>query len=605
MGTPLRSWTLRSWTLRSWTLPAPRHWRSRVAVMHALVLVLVLAFTATTLPGVRPRPGFRVDVDGWLQGTAYVAVALLAALRPALCRVDRLLWTLVAVGLALRAGAFVFLFAYLRPRHEFPVPSLSDAGWLGMCLALTAALVLLVRQRFRSLTGAVLLDALTAGLTVGAVGVACLAGSISQVAAQDDRAAIVTGLLYPAFDGVLLLLVLGLVVAFGWAPPPGLWLFGAAVAGFAVLDGAYLYVTVHAGFLPGSPLAGLSLVSTALVALSAWAPPSRRPDRADPLPSVVVPVLLQATCVVVLLVATQREVPTAATVLAALALLVSFSRLAHSCRVVLSLIRSRTPAPPAYDDGELRTALSSAELELHYQPQVRLTDGAVVGMEALVRWRHPRWGLLAPGEFLGAMEAAGLSHELTQTVLQQALKQQCLWAADGHPVPVSVNVTARDLLEHDLVGLVRRTLERYRLPGSALQLELTEEAFVRAADAAEEVIVRLAALGVGVQVDDYGTGYSSLGYLRDLPQLAGLKLDRSFVVGLEDDPRAIAIVSSTIQLARYLSVELVAEGIETERVRDRLAVLGCTVAQGYLFGRPVPADQVSFAPVAAAVVVGV
>ncbi len=570
---------------------------------QVLLVLLVLAFSVTTIPGVRGDRRFHAGVDGWLQATAYVGTAVLVALRPLLCQVDRLLWSLVAAGLALRAAGFVVYLGYLRPRGAVTTPSLADLGWLGMCGCLVGALVVLIRSRLRAATAPLVLDGLTAALATAAFGVALLGPTLSMLVERGLlHAAVVTNLLYPAFDGLLLVLVLGVLLGYSWSPPPGVWLFATAVTGFTVVDSTYLYASVRGGFYPGSYLAGLSLISTALMALSAWAPPTRRPHPGDHLPKVVVPLLLQSGCIALLVVAGTRSVHGGAVVLAVLALLLSTFRIANTCRVAMGLLRrpATSPVPPVRSRDELFEGIVGGAMVLHYQPQVSLRTGAVTGLEALVRWQHPELGLLAPGKFLPSVEAAGLSRELTESVLGQALKQQAVWRAAGIDLPVAVNVSVSDLLDDDLVGTVRGSLARYRVPGASLVLELTEELFLRDPQRAEETIAALLRVGVRVHVDDYGTGYSSLGYLRDLPQLGGLKLDRSFVTHLNDDPRSLAIVSSTIDLARSLGVELIAEGVEDDDVRDRLTSLGCDLAQGYLFGRPVPAAEVSFLPVAVA-----
>jgi EAL domain-containing protein (putative c-di-GMP-specific phosphodiesterase class I) len=232
------------------------------------------------------------------------------------------------------------------------------------------------------------------------------------------------------------------------------------------------------------------------------------------------------------------------------------------------------------------------ELVLHYQPQVSLRTGAVVGVEALVRWQHPQDGLLGPAGFLPQVESAGLMNRLTATVLRRAVEQAALWRARGRPVRMAVNLSVTNLLDVELPAQVAELLRRHGLPGDALELELTEELFLADPERARSAIDRLLGVGVRLLVDDYGTGYSSLGYLRDLSELSGLKLDRSFVTSLDADPRSRHIVESTVALAHSLGLVVVAEGVETTVVRDLLADLGCELAQGYLFSRPVPAELV-------------
>ncbi len=243
---------------------------------------------------------------------------------------------------------------------------------------------------------------------------------------------------------------------------------------------------------------------------------------------------------------------------------------------------------------ELRTALEAGQLVLHYQPKVALGTGRVVGVEALVRWQHPERGLLYPDAFLPQAESGGLMRELTVSVLHQALAQWSAWTAAGIDTSMAVNLSVSDLLDMSFPGQVAEALAQHGATGSALVLELTEDLLLADPARGHGVIEALTAQGVRVQVDDYGTGFSTLGYLRDLPALHGLKLDRSFVTPLADDDRVRAIVESTVHLAASLGLDIVAEGVETEEVRQRLVAMGCAQAQGFLFSRPVPADQVVF-----------
>jgi len=242
----------------------------------------------------------------------------------------------------------------------------------------------------------------------------------------------------------------------------------------------------------------------------------------------------------------------------------------------------------------LRRAIGDGELVLHYQPQVSLRTGGVVGMEALVRWRHPEAGLLLPTAFLPQAESAGLMPMLTRAVLGQAVRQGAGWRAAGNPVTVAVNLSVTNLLDPQFPDQVIGLLAEAGLPGSSLELELTEDLFMADPARARTVVRILLEAGVSLVIDDYGTGYSSLGYLRDLRDIRGLKLDRSFVTHLDADPRAEAIVESTVTLAHSLGMAVVAEGVETAPVRDRLAAFGCEVAQGYLFSPAVPAEDIVF-----------
>jgi diguanylate cyclase len=236
----------------------------------------------------------------------------------------------------------------------------------------------------------------------------------------------------------------------------------------------------------------------------------------------------------------------------------------------------------------LRRAIQGGEMVLHYQPQVALPSGVATGVEALVRWEHPESGLLPPSKFLHQAESGGLMPALTHVVLERALRQVAAWHEMGLALTVAVNLSVTNLLDPRFPEQVVDLLAASRLPAGTLELELTEDLFMADPGRARGAVAALLDAGVGLVIDDYGTGYSSLGYLRDLHDIRGLKLDRSFVTDLDTEPRSAAIVDSTIKLAHSLGMHVVAEGVETRGVRDRLADLGCEYAQGYLFSPPAP-----------------
>jgi diguanylate cyclase (GGDEF)-like protein len=236
---------------------------------------------------------------------------------------------------------------------------------------------------------------------------------------------------------------------------------------------------------------------------------------------------------------------------------------------------------------ELRTALGrDDEIEVHLQPQVNLRDGSVVGAEALVRWRHPVRGLLSPAELLPAAEQAGLLRPLADTVLELALTAAAGWWPE-RALPVSVNLSVADVTDLDLPGKVAQALVRHGLPARALTLELVEDTLMSDPERGRQVLGELRRLGVRTSIDDYGTGYSSLAYLRHLPA-DELKLDRSLTHDVGTDRRAGAIVRHTVALAHELGISLVAEGVEDEETAAVLADLGCDVAQGFAVARPMP-----------------
>jgi diguanylate cyclase (GGDEF)-like protein len=242
--------------------------------------------------------------------------------------------------------------------------------------------------------------------------------------------------------------------------------------------------------------------------------------------------------------------------------------------------------------GELRGAIQRDELVLHYQPKVELSDGEARGVEALVRWDHPDRGLLAPGEFIPLAEQTGLIRSLTRWVLDEALRQVARWRAEGMTLTVAVNLSARTLLDPTLPEVVDRALRRHGLEAGALELEITESSLMADPSRARDILGRLRDLGVRLAIDDFGVGHSSLAYLGRLP-VDDIKVDRSFVLGMEEDPGDAAIVRSTIELARSFGLETVAEGVETSWAWHRLAEMGCDRVQGYLLSRPMPAAELA------------
>ena len=223
---------------------------------------------------------------------------------------------------------------------------------------------------------------------------------------------------------------------------------------------------------------------------------------------------------------------------------------------------------------------------MHVQPQASLRHGEVVGVEALVRWRHPRRGLLFPDEFIPLAERSGLIRPLTVAVLEQAVAACGGWRRSGRTLSVAVNLSARSL-EADLIETVERLLAVHRVPPEALTLEITESSVISDPVRVTGVLDRLHALGVRLSIDDFGTGYSSLSYLRQLP-VQEVKVDKSFVMTMRSQQDDATIVRSIIDLAANLGLSVVAEGVEDAATCQDLAAMGCDLIQGYFLSRPMP-----------------
>ncbi|HEY4367611.1 MAG TPA: EAL domain-containing protein [Steroidobacteraceae bacterium] len=237
--------------------------------------------------------------------------------------------------------------------------------------------------------------------------------------------------------------------------------------------------------------------------------------------------------------------------------------------------------------SEIRRAVERNELRLYYQPKISLSSSAAASVETLLRWIHPTRGLIPPGDFIPFAEQTGYIKVLTRWVLEEAIRQCGAWHASGLEMKVSVNISVRDLMNRELPDMIAQLLEKYRTPACMLCLEITESGFMEDPAYSQKVLERLSALGMQLSIDDYGTGYSSLSYIAQLP-VDELKIDRSFVSRMLQDPTTSMIVRSTIELGHSLGLKVVAEGVEDEASYTMLQQLGCDHAQGYYMSRPLP-----------------
>jgi diguanylate cyclase len=244
---------------------------------------------------------------------------------------------------------------------------------------------------------------------------------------------------------------------------------------------------------------------------------------------------------------------------------------------------------------ELRVAIAKGDLALHYQPQLDLSSNEVSAVEALVRWPHPRLGLVPPLKFLPVAEEAGLMGPLTKWVLEQALEQCAAWRVAGRRLSIAVNVSATNLLDVGFIDLIRELLERYELSADALVLEITETSIITEFERSRIVIEKLRDLGLVVSIDDFGAGFTSLAYLSSLA-VAELKLDRTFITPLAsgETEREAQLVRATIDLGHALGMRVVAEGVEDEATLTLLSDFGCDLIQGYLIDVPRPANELTF-----------
>jgi EAL domain-containing protein (putative c-di-GMP-specific phosphodiesterase class I) len=242
--------------------------------------------------------------------------------------------------------------------------------------------------------------------------------------------------------------------------------------------------------------------------------------------------------------------------------------------------------------GELRYAIERKQLYLHYQPTVSLKQGRVVGVEALLRWRHPKYGLVPTDQFIPLAEQTGLIKPLTEMVVDTALEQCRAWQREGINLSVSVNLSARSLHDPTFTDQIDKRLLEYGVSPRLLEMEITESAIMADPDRAMEILSSLSIMGVRLAIDDFGVGHSSLTYLKKLP-VHEIKIDKSFVLNMAEDPDDVMIARSIIDLGHNQGLKVVAEGVQSQPTLDKLIELGCDLVQGYFISRPIPADELT------------
>jgi EAL domain-containing protein (putative c-di-GMP-specific phosphodiesterase class I) len=241
--------------------------------------------------------------------------------------------------------------------------------------------------------------------------------------------------------------------------------------------------------------------------------------------------------------------------------------------------------------GELRQAINHGDLCLYFQPKIKIATGQVIGMEGLIRWKHPRHGLIFPDEFIPLAERSGLIKPLSLWVLREAPRRWAEWNREGLSVNVSVNLSVRDLFDVTLPDQIKEILKRHEMPADKLLLEITESTIMEDPNQVRGILQNLSGMGVRIAIDDFGTGYSSLAYLKNLP-VDEIKIDKSFVLEMDKDNDDATIVRSTIELGHTLGLSVVAEGVERAEAWEMLQSLGCDAAQGYYMERPLAPENV-------------
>ena len=240
--------------------------------------------------------------------------------------------------------------------------------------------------------------------------------------------------------------------------------------------------------------------------------------------------------------------------------------------------------------GALGRAIREGELRLHFQPKICLHKNELSGFEALLRWEHPELGFVPPSDFVPIAESSNMIYPMSKWVLQESIRHCAQWVKAGYDISVAMNLSPRNLLDERIVEDISHTLEKYQLEGRHIEVEITESMFMSDASRAQYILERISELGITLSIDDYGTGYSSLAYLKRLP-VQTLKIDMSFVKNMMDNEQDAIIVSSTIQLAHNLGLTVVAEGVETEAIYDKLKELGCDALQGFYIAKPMKSED--------------
>jgi len=240
--------------------------------------------------------------------------------------------------------------------------------------------------------------------------------------------------------------------------------------------------------------------------------------------------------------------------------------------------------------GELKGALSEGQLSLYYQPKIVIETGEVHGAEALIRWHHPERGEILPDVFIPRAEQSTLIDLLTEFSLEQAIDQIKRWQEKGIHVPVAVNIPPQNLIKPGFSKMVLKDLNHYDISSNMLELEITERGLMLDMERTIEELNQLVGAQLIISIDDFGTGYSSLQYLHRLP-VSLIKIDQSFILKLPNDKGAANIVEAAVTLAHKMGIKVLAEGVENQQICDYLAKIGCDLAQGFLFSRPIPAEE--------------
>jgi EAL domain-containing protein (putative c-di-GMP-specific phosphodiesterase class I) len=521
----------------------------------------------------------------------YAALTLLPGLavlfRAVRVREDRLPWALLGVGLTIwGCGCVVAAVVEIRGDVQ-PFPGVADACWLAMYPCAIAAFGILAHRRLPRRPFTVAVDAAMVMLVLSAVATALIVPSVIENASGLSGLAQTVNLAYPLADLALLSAAGTALLLVGWRRSV---IWRALASGALALTVADAMWALQASSGPVHPLTTSAIYPLwpCLAAVGAWASIGRRKPRAAANEDVHIIGAVFAAGLVALALLVLNDfvaIPRVSLALATLGLLAAIHRTGVTLLIALRASRGARRERTLVDD--VRAALAANELRLHFQPLVGVGGGRVEGAEALLRWSRDGANV-APDEFLPAVERSELIGDLTDFVVDSALRELATWRESGHDIGLSVNLAAPNLADTGLPGRVDAALRRHGVPASSLTLEITETATVTDDVVADDVLADLKRVGVDLSIDDFGTGHSSLTRLSRFP-IDEVKIDRSFVMEMHTAKRPI--VATAIQLAHSLGLRVVAEGIEESATLDALRAMDCDLAQGYHVARPMPPED--------------
>ncbi|QFS91503.1 Phytochrome-like protein cph2 [Mycobacterium sp. THAF192] len=580
------------------------------------VTVAVVGYAVRLLIGGAADPSLRVVGEVGLVGFALFAAVCSALAAYWRSGRERSAWACMALGTAGWAVGAAGWSVFRLAAHQTPLPWWSNVGYLLFLAGAGVCLVFLLTAHSPGARLRLVLDGLTVAAALFVLAWVAVLDEVYRVRSSDPIST-AWSLVYPVGDIVFVAVAVLLLVRAPVHRRPELSLLAGGLVLIAASDTAYAYFAATEEVWGHQETAVgwvLGFVAIGLGALSMPEPDRGNADDADGdhlVPSRTSTWLPYATVAAAAVLCTpaliegMRPVFVGAAVAVFAVMVRQFLVIGENRRLLLEVADQAPGEPwtgsahganPDADDvpdaahllGELRHAIEHGELTMFFQPKVDIRGGAIVGVEALIRWPHPRRGLLEPDRFLPLVRQHGLMRSMTAVVLELALDEAAEWYRRGVGVPVAVNVFAPAISDPALPDQILGALQARGLSPQALTVEITEDLLLDDMDRTRSVLDTLRSNGIRVAIDDFGSGYSALWYLREFP-VDEIKLDKEFVAPVLTQPASAAIVRSVVTLAHALGITPVAEGVENAATAERLRQFGCDVAQGYFYSRPLPA----------------